>query len=203
MATEQELIELYNDANGRLKAAEKGVASLKEERGESAKQLYAIHGKGHLYDLGDGVEMLLLCSKTGTCYFTPKDKWTKKKGKKPKKRIDGKAARVIEVSAELKPAASVEAIPLDSVPDELFSVADANKELYAGLAVPKELLANTVEGVAVKEIMVPSDTAGGEAVPYLVAAEPEAAPEPEPTPEPEPEELDPLEAALAALEEAP
>ncbi len=114
--------ERYKQTAAELAAMEANLVKLKDERSALAKALFEQHGKGHVYDLGDGVPMIIVTSKNGTHFFTPKDKWRgkprKEKAPKPAKVATKKVIvnervvevpvrRVVEVSATLKPAAAM------------------------------------------------------------------------------------------------
>jgi len=83
MATQEELIAEYNKAAAALTHHEAGVEKAKESRKEIARQLFEQNGKGHVYDLGDGVPMIIVASKAKTYFLTPKEKW-KRGGRKKK-----------------------------------------------------------------------------------------------------------------------
>jgi hypothetical protein len=115
MATQEELIAEYVRVNAQYKAHEAGLEKTKAERKELARQLFELNGKGHIYDLGDGVAMMIVRSKGGSYFFTPKEKWQKGGRKKKgavKKKIVGmqvvdeadvqpKKGRVIQAEATL------------------------------------------------------------------------------------------------------
>lgn len=104
MATQDELIAEYNRVSAELKEHEAGVEKAKEGRKEIARQLFELNGKGHVYDLGDGVPMIIVASKAKTYFLTPKDKW--KKGGRKKKAPTKKVIvhdQVVEVPVEEPP----------------------------------------------------------------------------------------------------
>jgi hypothetical protein len=108
MATENELIQEYARVTAELTTHEAGVEKAKEARKGIAKQLFELHGKGHVYDFGDGKPMIIVKSKSDTYFFTPKDKW-KKGGRKKKAPAEPKK---VEVSATLRAKAEVQNVPV-------------------------------------------------------------------------------------------
>jgi hypothetical protein len=122
MATQEELIEQYNRASAELAEHEAGVERAKTARKEIAQQLFELNGKGHTYDLGDGVPMIIVASKSKTYFFTPKEKWRKGgRPKKPavKKKIVGmkvveepEQGRVIQAEATLTATGKAGVVPV-------------------------------------------------------------------------------------------
>lgn len=173
MATDDELIKDYGRVSAELKHHEDGVEKAKEARKEIAKQLFERHGKGHVYDLGDGVAMIIVASKAQTYFFTPKEKW-KKGGRKKKAKPE-----VIEASATLTAKGGVQNVP-----------------------VPKGavLKSEPPPSVPPEQTLVVERLAGGELTVKLEQQAPEEAPTkaaPEPTGD---ADIDALAAALAELE---
>ena len=174
-----DLLAEYTAIAGELVKLESQVDALKSRRSEAAKALFERDGKGHVYEVG-GVPMLVVTSKTGTYFFTPKDKWRRKKGEakgKPKKRRVIVGEQVVELE-EGQP---------DPAPRRRVEV-KATLRPSSGAAM---------DGGSEP----PPEPPPGEG-PHTTVIEkvPPKAEEPAPEPKKPDPELDPLEAALAELD---
>lgn len=88
--------ENYKRLNTELTQLEARMETVRSERAATAQQLFEQDGKGVVYDLGDGVPMIIVASKAKTYFFTPKDKW-KKSGRTPKAKKAIVNGQVVEV----------------------------------------------------------------------------------------------------------
>lgn len=95
-----DLIERYKVLTARLTQLEAESAKIKGERELICGQLLAADGKGHAYDLGDGMPVVVAMTKIGTHYMAPKNKW-RKAGRPPK---PPKQPRAPKAAKETKPA---------------------------------------------------------------------------------------------------
>lgn len=78
-----ELVEQYKTLTVELTQLEQQVDRIKSEREVICGQLLRKDGKGHPYDMGDGMPMIVATTKIGTHYMAPKNKW-QKSGHPPK-----------------------------------------------------------------------------------------------------------------------
>lgn len=178
MASQDELVQEYNKISASLKEHEAGAEKAKEARKEIARQLFELNGKGHVYDLGDGVPMIIVASKTKTYFFTPKEKW--KKGGRKKKPATKKMIvhdQVVEVPAE-------EAKPEGRIV-QAEAVLTARGSVEEKVPVPESAVVKTDP---------PEDE------PTPVEASPEPVAEPEKKAEGSDPDIDELTAALAEIE---
>lgn len=72
-----DLIERYKKLSSDVASLEAELELARVQRGVVAGQLMARDGKGHGYDLGDGVEQIVCATKVGTHYLVPRSKWLK------------------------------------------------------------------------------------------------------------------------------
>jgi len=195
-----DLIDQYKKLHQDVAKLEAALEATRTQRGVVAGQLLARDGKGRGYDLGDGVEQIVCATKVGTHYLAPRNKWLKpgrpapapkavkepKKGKEPKAAKPAKGpkprraiinGKLVEVPVERKRAS--ERPHATSEP-----VVEASPEAPVPEPVP------VVETSVALE--VPVEAVGAE--PPRVEETPEAA-----SPEPD-QEVDPLAAALAAID---
>jgi hypothetical protein len=223
----QQRLEQYKKLNADIGRLEAALVQVKKMKSDVAKALLDENGKEQVYDLGDGVDVFVSGTRAGTWFLAPRKRGTRRK--KPKKEIrDGRVVDVpsedgadpapqetapeepnrIEAEATLKAASSAEtAIPgqPEKPPVEEEAIPAPEKDVSVAEKLEDEALAAAAEEVAeglengpesVPEEPEPEPVSEPEPAP----TEPEASPEPKSEPEPE-RELDPLEKALAELEE--
>jgi hypothetical protein len=89
-----ELIEQYKTLAAEAAQLEAALEKNKGVRAELAKKLRETNGPKHVYDLGDGVAMIISMTKIRTCFFAPKNKWTKNGPRPPKPPKERKPPRV-------------------------------------------------------------------------------------------------------------
>ena len=221
-----ELLAQYKKLTGKLEGLEAEVTKTKGERAAIAATLFEKNGKAYVYEI-DGVAMVITTSSTGTRYFTPKDKWAasgkpkKVKEPKPPKVKKGRVkkaiigGKVVEVTDEAivthgglihyrvhGQAAEVKRTPVKTPNEDHYppvSAATVQSIVEVEDARVLEELQAVVEAEEQQAVAKPHTMTRG----HVTTGNPTApkAPEaPAPTPEPPAKELDPVEAALAAIE---
>lgn len=185
--SEPELVERYKDLSAKLVGLDADMSVLKKEREGVCKQLLATDGKGHVYDLGDGMPMVITTTKVGTHYMAPKNKWMKA-GKVPKPPKAPKVAKAPKPAAE-----AAEPKPL------------TRRAIVGGKIVEMPVERNPSSPPPPVEVQTPQSSAAPTLVPDAgVQKQPEVVervvtPKAPAKPPAEPE-VDPLAAALAALD---
>jgi hypothetical protein len=179
-----ELVERYKTLTAELTRLEQDAEKLRGEREAICEQLLAKDGKGHPYDLGDGMPMVVATTKNRKHYMAPKNKWVKSgRPPKPPKEPKVKVPKAEKAPKEAKPV--------------------VRRAIVGGKIV--EIPIERKSGVPVSESTPPPAVEIPKPAPVPVVAQPASEPPPAPVVEPKPEpppqkELDPLEAALAELD---
>jgi len=95
--TKENLITEYNKLTTDIEKLDATLEATKAKRSALVTTILTQHGKGP-YDLGTGEEMVISVTKAKTHFFTPKDKWSKKKaaGEVGQKAREAKKAREAE-----------------------------------------------------------------------------------------------------------
>jgi hypothetical protein len=94
------VIERYKELATEAAQLEAALEKNKGERAQLAKALRDKNGAKYIYDLGDGVPMIVSVTKIGTCFFAPKNKWTKAGPRPPKPPKEPKTKRRAKAKAE-------------------------------------------------------------------------------------------------------
>lgn len=104
--TNEEQITEWKKLASDITKLEAALEATKLKRSAVVKSLFDEHGKGHVYDLGTGKEMVISTTKIGTHFFTPKDKWTgpRKPRAKKEKPVEGEA--VVDAAPKADPKAT-------------------------------------------------------------------------------------------------
>lgn len=177
-----ELIDQYKTLAAEAAQLEAALETNKGVRAEIAKKLREQNGPKHIYDLGDGVAMIISMTKIRTCFFAPKNKWTKNGPRPPKPPKERKPPRVKAAKKGLMKKAIVNGQIVD-VPVE------PRRPAFVAPPAPK------VEAKPPPPVVEPKPAAS--------APKPEP-PLPPPVVEPKPTEKelpdDPLERALALVD---
>jgi hypothetical protein len=193
-----DLIEQYKKLNQDALKLLAALEATRAQRGVVAGQLLARDGKGKGYDMGDGVEQIVCSTKVGTHYLVARNKWTKRPGvggaaKPPKAAKPAKGPRVKRAIVN----GQIVEVPVGPTRTAATPKPRAKKAVPAPVAVVEpEAVQVAVETTVAPGVPVPV----AEAVPQKAAETPPvASPAVAPPAEPEPE-IDPLDAALAALD---
>lgn len=97
-----DLVEQYKALTVELVSLEAKAEKIKGEREVICGQLLAKDGKGHPYDLGDGMPMIVATTKIGSHYMAPKNKW-QKAGRPPKPPKQPRAPKAAKEKPAPKP----------------------------------------------------------------------------------------------------
>ena len=180
-------IEEYQKLTQDIQKLEAGIVKLKEAREVLLKASFEKDGKGHVYDVS-GTAYVIQLTKARTHFLAPKDKWAKAKlDPKPKKEKVAKAPK--------EPKAPKEAAPKVDQKEVFRAALQASKaNAVTPAAIAPTAIAPTVETtvrpVAVTAVLTAKGSVDEVKVtPVAVQAPVQQAPK----------ELDPLEQALADL----
>jgi hypothetical protein len=112
MPSATDLLTEYKKHTHDIEGLEAALELAKKKKSDVVGALLSQHGKGP-YDLGDGEDMIITSSKTGTHFFTPRDKWKKKATARAAARASvappSSTPRVIEITAVLTSGGTVTA----------------------------------------------------------------------------------------------
>jgi hypothetical protein len=120
-----DLVAEYVKLTGDVAKLEAAINTCKNRKSVIAQTLFDQNGKGHVYDLGNGEPMIISSSKSGTRFFSPKDKWKNRDPNAPPKapkvkKAKGETIEAVQEPLEESPVdASVEAaapIPVAEIP---------------------------------------------------------------------------------------
>ena len=203
--TNDDLIDQYKKLDQDVIKLEGALEAAREQRGKAAEKLLIRDGKGHGYDMGDGVEQIVCRTKVGTHYLVARSRWVKQgvakearapkepKAPKPAKAPKPKRAivngQIVEIQAEPARAPKPKAKPKKAVPEAaVAAVAQAPEAPEAAVAQAPEPPEREAVGTSV---------AHAAQAPVAEAEPPKAEASPAVTPS---EPIDPLDAALAALD---
>ena len=192
-----DLVEQYKKLHQDTVRLEGALEATRAQRGLVAGQLLARDGKGVVYDMGDGVDQIVCLTKVGTHYLVARNKWVKRagvakppgepkpakgkkgSGKQPKPKRAIVNGQIVDLAGPRAPGRPTPKAPKKALPTAVSE---------APVAEPVVAEPEAVETSVAPEAQAPV----AEAEPSTVEASPAVAP-------PEPE-LDPLDAALAALD---
>jgi len=203
--TNDDLIDQYKKLDQDVIKLEGALEAAREQRGKAAEKLLIRDGKGHGYDMGDGVEQIVCRTKVGTHYLVARSRWVKQgvakearapkepKAPKPAKAPKPKRAivngQIVEIQAEPARAPKPKAKPKKAVPEAaVAAVAQAPEAPEAAVAQAPEPPEREAVGTSVAQAAQ---------APVAEAEPPKAEASPAVTPS---EPIDPLDAALAALD---
>lgn len=142
--TNEEQIAEWKKLSGDITKLEAALEATKIKRNAVVKSLFDEHGKGHVYDLGTGKEMVISTTKIGTHFFTPKDKWTgpRKPRAKKEKPAEGEA---VDAAPKADPKATFQEavakankVPVETVQVTTKVVAAPNSSLSPSDPTPEK-----------------------------------------------------------------
>jgi hypothetical protein len=216
-----DLVEQYKKLNQDVQKLEGALETTRAKRGLVAGQLLARDGKGVGYDMGDGVERIVCMTKVGTHYLVARNKWVKRPGvpkaprgpkapkaakaPKPKRAIvNGQIVDVSPGPAPRRKAARLTAqtpVPVEPAPASEPKLTATEPVVPQAVAPERVAEPEAVETSVAPEAQAPVAEAELPKAAASPAVAPPVAPPAAPEPEVDPEiELDPLDAALAALD---